>query len=85
MNFTRNRVFNGIQVPTSYFTDNVWHLLVTNNLVGEGKTSHTGLDAKNVVVDCEHGQGGVVGGIGLKSDFDLGVINTREVACTSGL
>jgi len=54
------------------------------NLVGEGETTHTGLDAENVVVGRKHVHGG-----GSRrrwdGDRDLGVVDTREVASTGWL
>ena len=54
------------------------------NLVGEGETTHTGLDAENVVVGREHVHGGrIVRGVHL--DRNLRVVDAREVAGTRGL
>jgi hypothetical protein len=54
------------------------------NLVGEGETTHTGLDAEDVVVGREHVHGGPLGWQ-LHGDRDLGVVNAGEVASTSWL
>jgi hypothetical protein len=43
------------------------------------------LDAENVVIDGKHRQGGVGISSGLENDFDLGVVDTREVACSGRL
>lgn len=54
------------------------------NLVGESKTTHTGLDTEHVVVGCEHVESCVVWG-SLHGYFNLGVVNAREVAGASRL
>jgi len=54
------------------------------NLVGEGETTHTGLDAENVVVGRKHVHGSSWGER-WGGDRDLGVVNTREVASTGWL
>ena len=48
-------------------------------LVGEGKATHAGLDAQDVVVHREHLLQGVVA-LGLQVQCDLSVVNAREVA-----
>ncbi len=60
-------------------------MLVYNNLIGECKAAHTGLDAQNVVVDGEQLLGLGVGVIGagavlLEGHGHLGIVNAREVA-----
>src|SRR5210317_976532 len=53
------------------------------NLVGEGETTHTGLDAEDVVVGREHVHGVRSGGV--HGHRDLSVVNAGEVASTSWL
>jgi len=55
----------------------------TKCLVGEGETTHTGLDAEDVVVGSEHVHGSR--GTGTHLDGNLRVVDAREVAGTSGL
>jgi len=57
---------------------------IINNLVGEGETTHTGLDAENVVVDREHVHGGGRN-TRWESDRDLRVVDAGEVAGTCWL
>jgi len=54
------------------------------SLVGEGKATHTGLDAEHVVVGREHAEGRLFG-TRASLDGHLGVVNTREVARTGWL
>ena len=58
--------------------------LFLNLLVGEGKTTHTTLDTEDVVVGGKHVEHIRVG-VGLESDLNLGVVDTREVASAGGL
>jgi hypothetical protein len=55
----------------------------TECLVGESETTHTGLDAEDVVVGSEHVHGSR--GTGTHLDGNLRVVDAREVAGTSGL
>jgi hypothetical protein len=50
------------------------------SLVGEGETTHAGLDAEHVVVGGEHVHGGAVVGASLEGHGHLGVVDAREVA-----
>lgn len=54
------------------------------NLVGERETTHTRLDAEDVVVDREHVHGGG-GNRRWESDRDLRVVDAGEVASTGWL
>src|SRR6056300_315333 len=57
----------------------------TECLVGEGETTHTRLDAEDVVVGREHVHvGGTTGG-GVLGDLDLRVVDAGEVAGAGGL
>ena len=55
-----------------------------SGLVGEGETTHTGLDAEDVVVGREHVHGGRVVG-STHGDSDLRVVDAGEVAGAGGL
>ena len=65
----------------------IFFLRLNYKLIGEGKTTHTGLYAEDVVVHGEHIEGGVGGRVrvGLHNNFNLGVVNAREVASARGL
>lgn len=58
---------------------------MVSNLVREREATHTGLDAKDVVVDREHVEVGRVVRTGGGSDRHLGVVNAAEVAGAGGL
>ena len=53
-------------------------------LVGESETTHTRLDAEDVVVHSEHVHGGGVVG-SLLGDLNLGIVDTGEVTGAGGL